>query len=245
MNKILLAGVPSRELDALKRGLDSLDYEVRAVGSIPGVWDALVNDKFDALVVDTCAASRRFDPWRLSARMRSTTDTPLILLIRSDHNEDRVAGFRLGARHCLTLPVTGPELAACLDMTVHEGKERTKGESRAIPEGYLDGELEIDLAHYEIRRGEQVFTITQRELPLLRRLIRENGKVVSAQELCRILWGRAAWPAKRALLMIYIWKLRRKIEADPQRPRYLLSRRGIGYSFVPRVSAPVPASLNA
>ncbi len=93
------------------------------------------------------------------------------------------------------------------------------------------GELEIDLDKSAVRRDGELVQLTPHEFELLRLFALNEGKLLTQQTILREVWG-AAYQTESHYLHVYVSQLRRKIERDPTRPRYLLTETGTGYRFV-------------
>jgi len=93
------------------------------------------------------------------------------------------------------------------------------------------GELEIDLEKRAVHRNGELLQLTPHEFGLLRLFATNEGKLLTQRTILREVWG-AAYQTESHYLHVYVSQLRRKIEDDPTRPRYLLTETGTGYRFV-------------
>ncbi len=230
IKKVLFIGASARDLGHLKSGLVAGGYEARLATTSVQVWQAVMQQQLDGIILHTGASSTQLDPWRLIAELSALNHVPLIVLTRAGRKQDRVRAYNAGARHCLTLPTSCAELCACLNSIWLSGPAAVP----ALQIDYVDAEVQIDFTNRQIRRDGQIFPLTGREYPLLLRVLQNRGKMIPGQELCQAVWGEQAWPQKRNLLKTYILQLRRKIEREACHPRYLISQRGMGYAFMPR-----------
>jgi DNA-binding response OmpR family regulator len=198
------------------------------------VWQALIRAQTDVVVLDASVTSVELNPWLLISEL-SWLDRPLLIaLIDANCSRDHLRALQSGVCYCLTMPIAPRELASLLTVVGREGHKTPKVGSK-VPE-YADLAVQIDLANREIRRKGKTFRITGRERSLLQLLIAKAGKVISSDELCRATWGRGSLPAMRLRIRTYILQLRRKIEHDYRHPRYLISRHGVGYAFMPQMT---------
>jgi two-component system KDP operon response regulator KdpE len=234
MRKLLIASALERRQSYLIASLRALGFEVSATHRSARVWQALMRQEIDLLVLDASVSSDQLNPWLLIDELGELEHPRLIVLTRPDGNQDRLRAFESGVCYCLSLPVSPAELCALL--TAAEKEERKAREGLGKARDYTDPALHIDFANREIRRQGKVFPLTGREFSLMQRLVGNAGKVSTSEELCKCTWGRRAWPAKRTQLKIQILQLRRKIEDDYRTPRYLISRRGLGYAFMPQAA---------
>ncbi len=98
------------------------------------------------------------------------------------------------------------------------------------PEVVVLGKLEIDLAHQQVRESERPIALSRTEYRLLRALAQHPGMVVSHAHLLERVWG-AGYGQETEFLLVYIRRLRRKIEPDPAHPQYILTAPGVGYQL--------------
>jgi two-component system KDP operon response regulator KdpE len=158
-------------------------------------------------------------------RLREWYASPIIVLSARDKETDKVAALDLGADDYLTKPFGIGELLARLRVAERHlsGRSGVPGDARIAI-----GDVVIDLAAHRVQRNGADIHLTPIEYELLTTLARHRGKVMTHRQLLRDVWG-AAHVESPHYLRIYMRTLRRKIEADPARPRLLLTEVGIGY----------------
>ena len=158
-------------------------------------------------------------------RLREWYASPIIVLSARDKETDKVAALDLGADDYLTKPFGIGELLARLRVAERHlsGRSGVSGDARIAI-----GDVVIDLAAHRVQRNGADIHLTPIEYELLTTLARHRGKVMTHRQLLRDVWG-AAHVESPHYLRIYMRTLRRKIEADPARPRLLLTEVGIGY----------------
>jgi len=155
-------------------------------------------------------------------RLREWTKVPVIVLSVRDREDDKIAALDSGADDYVTKPFgTGELLArmrAALRKTIQESP---------LPVYKVDG-LEVDLEHRRVVAEGQEVQLTPTEYDLLRLLVTHAGKVLTHNQILRQIWG-PAYVEQPHLLRVNISNLRRKIEPEPTRPRYLQTELGVGY----------------
>ena len=178
------------------------------------VWDLIVLDvmlpRRDGF--DVCRDLRR-------ARVR----TPIIILTAKTQEAEKILGLELGADDYITKPFSSRELRARIKAVLR----RSEGSSDEV---YRLGDMEIDFGRGELRRSGKPEDLTPLEFRLLKVFVHHRGRLLSRDQLIEEAWGRGTYITDRAV-DAHIVQLRRKIEADPSEPRYLLSVRGLGYRF--------------
>ncbi|MDA2925113.1 response regulator transcription factor [Acidobacteria bacterium AH-259-L09] len=152
--------------------------------------------------------------------------TPVIMLTARSEEPDRVAGLEIGADDYVTKPFSVRELIARTKAVLRRSTQQGVGEQVRV------GESMVDFKQYAVFRGTRRFSLTDREVVLLRFLIEHPHEVVPRESLLDEIWGYNCYPTTRTV-DTFIYRLRQKIEADPQRPVHLLTVHGVGYKFVP------------
>lgn len=170
-------------------------------------------------------------------RVREWYTGPLLVLSARDRESDKVGALDLGADDYLTKPFGIGELLARLRVAARHLALSNDGKDQARIE---IGDLSIDLASRRVVRASKDIHLTPIEHQLLTTLARHRGKVITHRQLLREVWG-AAHVESPQYLRIYMRALRRKIEADPARPRYLLTEIGVGYRLVDELDLPESA----
>jgi DNA-binding response OmpR family regulator len=170
--------------------------------------------------------------WRFCLELLALLRAPLLLLLASDHELDRVRGLFLGAADCLSKGTfSSTELKARIGALLrrNEGWGGGRPASRAT---FADGDLVVDLADTgrEVRLAGRPAALTPIELRILACCLACVGHVILAEELLLETWG-PAHGRTAASLWPHINSLRHKLESDPARPRRLVTRRGQGYLF--------------
>jgi two-component system, OmpR family, KDP operon response regulator KdpE len=156
--------------------------------------------------------------------LRSWSSVPILVLSAVGEEEEKIAALDAGADDYVTKPFSGDELLARLRAALR----RTRPATQPVVEV---GELCIDLEKRHVTmRGEEV-ALTPIEYDLLRLLAENEGKLMTHPTILREVWG-PAYAEESNYLHVYISHLRRKIEPDPARPRYILNQPGVGYRLV-------------
>jgi two-component system KDP operon response regulator KdpE len=159
------------------------------------------------------------------SRLREWYSRPILVLSARNRESDKVAALDLGADDYLTKPFGIGELLARLRVAQRHSAERADDKTQARIE---IGTLVIDLAARRVQRDGADVHLTPIEYRLLAALAQHRGKVLTHRQLLRDVWG-ASHVESPHYLRIYMRALRHKIEAEPARPRYLLTEVGVGY----------------
>ena len=181
----------------------------------------------DLVILDVMLPGR--DGVELVGLLRQGGATPIIMLTARGQKADKLKGLTLGADDYVTKPFDVEELMA----RVHAVLRRTQP---AVDRVVL-GDVAVDFARMAVTHGHDELHLTHREFELLRYLVERQGRVVRRHELLREIWGYPDAPATRSVDNA-IARLRKKIEPDPGRPRYLHTVHGDGYMITPEGRAP-------
>jgi DNA-binding response OmpR family regulator len=150
--------------------------------------------------------------------------TPILVLTAKALEAEKVMALELGADDYVTKPFGTRELRARIKALLR----RSAGEQSI--EAYRFGEVEVDFVRGEMRKSGQPVELTPLEFKLLALFIKSRGRVLSRERLLAGAWSPDTFASER-IVDNHIVNLRRKIEPDPAKPRYLLNLRGLGYRF--------------
>ena len=169
--------------------------------------------------------------------LRRRSDLPVLILTARDDEFDRVLGLELGADDYMVKPFSARELSARIRSILRRaGGSTGRGPAaeRAAEDDHevrrFEG-IEIDLTAREVRRRGRTIETTRREFDLLAVLSAAPGRVFSREQLLRAVWESSSDWQLPATVTEHVRRLRAKIEDDPERPRLLLTVRGVGYRF--------------
>lgn len=158
-------------------------------------------------------------------RLREWTATPVLILSVFGNESSKIAGLDAGADDYLTKPFGGGELLARLRALLR----RVKSVDAETLVRF--GDIEVDLVRRRVRRAGELVKLTAREYALLRLLVVNADKVLTHRQLLSEIWGPGA-ESEIHYLRVFMMRLRRKLETDPDSPHHLLTESGIGYRLV-------------
>ncbi len=164
------------------------------------------------------------DGLEVTRRLREWSSTPIIVVSAREKERDKVEALDAGADDYLTKPFGTAELLARIRVALRHSL-KTMG----VDDGLFEvGELRVDLVRRQVFVQETEVHLTPIEYKLLTSLIQHAGKVVTGRQLLKEVWG-PAYMNESHYVRVYMGQLRHKLEADPTRPRYLITELGVGY----------------
>lgn len=165
----------------------------------------------------------RMDGLAVCRELRRESAVPILMLTAKDDEVDKVVGLELGADDYVTKPFSVRELVARVKAVL-----RRVHAAEGAPTRMRCGELILDLDTYEASKGERRLELTPREFELLRHLMSNPGQVFSRETLLEQVWGYS-YSGDLRTVDVTVRRLREKVEDDPASPRYVRTRRGVGY----------------
>jgi two-component system KDP operon response regulator KdpE len=163
------------------------------------------------------------DGLELARRIREWSRVPIIVLSARGQERDKVAVLDAGADDYLTKPFGVGELLARMRVALRHSQSTDQGESV-----FEAGGIRVDLARRQVFRNNEEVHLTPLEYKLLTSLVKHAGKVLTHRHLLKEVWGVNAITQSH-YLRVYVTQLRHKLEADPSKPRLLITEPGVGY----------------
>ena len=209
----------------LRTGLSSHDYEVRVAADGLSALETFGDWHPDLVVTDL--AMPNMDGLELCRKLRAISTVPILVLSARGDEKTKVEALDLGADDYITKPFGIEELLA----RVRAGLRRVQAVS-STETVFTTGELHIDLETRLVTAGDREVRLTPKEFDLLLHFIRNPGKVLTHRALLAAVWG-GNYVEQNEYLRVFVRQLRKKIEADPAAPRYILTEPWVGYRFNP------------
>lgn len=169
------------------------------------------------------------DGFEVCKKVREKSSVPILMLTAKEEEVDKVLGLELGADDYITKPFGMRELIARIRANIRRTEQMTPAEE--VPaEVKTFGNIEIDMSRYEVRKNGEVLELTLREFELLKYLAEREDKVFSREQLLEEVWGYEYFGDIRTV-DVTVRRLREKLEDDASEPKYIMTKRGIGYYF--------------
>jgi two-component system, OmpR family, KDP operon response regulator KdpE len=214
-------------LRALATSLRAAGYAVDTATTAADALTAIGLAPPDAVILDLVLPDGRGTD--VCRELRGWSDVPIIVVSAVGEEAEKIAALDAGADDYVTKPFAIGELLARLRAALR----RSGGAGDAVVE---IGELSVDFEKHDVSVGGERVHLTPREFDLMRLFAQNPGKLLTHRTILREVWG-PAYQSESSYLHVHISQLRRKIEPDPTRPRYLLNEPGAGYRLVDPDSA--------
>ncbi|HEY7144795.1 MAG TPA: response regulator [Streptosporangiaceae bacterium] len=224
MTRVLVIDDEAPILRALRINLAARGYEVSTAADGGTGLEAMARDRPDVLILDLGLPD--MDGTEVIKGVRGWASTPIIVLSAWGQEAQKVAALDAGADDYVTKPFGMDELLARLRAAVRRASP-APDEPVVATAGFT-----VDLAAKRVTTAGGDVRLTPTEWQLLEVLVRNRGRLVSQKQLLHDVWG-PGYETEGNYLRVFIAHLRRKLEADPSRPRYLLTETGMGYRFQP------------
>lgn len=221
--RILVVDDEAQLTRVLMRSLTSQGYEVRIAGD--GEFAMQTFHDWTPSLVITDLAMPNMGGLELCRRLREISDVPILVLSVRGEENTKVEALDAGADDYVTKPFGMDELLARIRAALR--RQPAADSSGHILEA---GELRIDLDAHVVTRGGNEVHLTPKEFDLLAHLVRNAGKVLTHRALLGAVWG-GDYTGQHEYLRVFIGQLRKKIEADPSNPRFILTEPWVGYRF--------------
>ena len=181
--------------------------------------------RFDLVILDLMLP--KLDGIEVCRQLRSQSQVPIIMLTAKGSETDKVAGLELGADDYITKPFSMREFRSRVKAALR--RARMIGDA-AREEAIESGQLTIDFDRRMVRLRDEEVRVTYVEFEILGALARSPGRVLSRETLLEHVWGDSEYRDPRTV-DVHIRHLREKLEADPKKPEFLFTVRGVGYRF--------------
>lgn len=226
-NTILIIEDEKNISDIIKFNLEKESYKViQAFDGKIGLDKALSEKDLDLILLDVMLPS--IDGFEILKKVRSESNIPIIMLTAKEEEVDKVLGLELGADDYITKPFSMRELVARVKANVRR-IDMTKADQEN-EDMIKEDNIVIDNIKYEVRKDDKPVDLTVREFELLKFLISQRYQVFSREQLLTQVWGYEYIGDIRTV-DVTVRRLREKIEDDPPNPKYIVTKRGVGYYF--------------
>ncbi len=225
---LLIVDDDRRIRQLLTRFLQGEGFRVTAAVSAEDAYARLRGLHFDLIILDVMMPGQ--SGYEFAARIRAENsplaEAPILMLTARAETEDRVKGLEAGADDYLSKPFDPRELALRVASILRRSAPRMAAQGAPGQNAVRFGDFTFDPDRGELRQGDDIIRITERERDMLRILVENPGETVSREAL-----GGGGGAANERTVDVQVNRLRRKIETDPANPLHLQTVRGLGYKL--------------
>ena len=223
MAKILIVDDETLYQRLVKVNLEQEGYEVVTADSGEAALDSISEKSYDLIILDLMMPG--IDGFETCERIRQFSNIPIIMLTAKGEETDRVKGLNMGADDYVIKPFSATELIARVKAVLRRAKSmETVYQSRY----FTHRNLQIDFAKAEVWKDDHQIYLSATEYRLLIHFAHNVGKVLSAKDLLATVWGNT-YSSDKEILWVSIARLRQKIEDQPNKPKHIVTRAGLGY----------------
>ena len=226
MAKVLVVDDEASIVNIISYNLKKEGYDVITAEDGEAGLELAMNENPDLILLDIMMP--KMDGYEVCRKIREKSNVPIIMLTARADEVDKVTGLEMGADDYVTKPFGNRELIA----RVKAHLRRSTAKENPTEKGNIQtfGDLTIDFDRYEVTKRGEVINLTMREFELLTFLATQKSQIFNRETLLEKVWGYEYFGDVRAV-DVTIRRLREKIEDDPGKPRYVITKRGIGYYF--------------
>jgi len=222
---ILTADDDPQLLRLVMRNLQLEDYNVLVASDGKQALEQIETHQPDLVLLDVMMP--KMDGFTVCQRVREFSAVPIIIVTARGQDQDKIRGLDLGADDYLTKPFSVDELLARVRAVLRRTQIMVNDQTAAMRASTF-GELSIDFTQHLVPMAGRKITLTPIEYRIISYLALNAGRVVTQDLLLEHVWG-AEYVGESHMLQVNVNRLRRKLEADPTHPRYILTKVGIGY----------------
>ncbi len=226
--KILVVDDEASIVNIISFNLKKEGYEVITASDGETGLELALSEKPDLVLLDIMMP--QMDGYEVCRKIREKSTVPIIMLTARADEVDKVIGLEMGADDYVTKPFGNRELMARVKANLRRtiANETAKNAKNTNVAEY--GDITIDFKRYEVKKRGEVVNLTVRETELLNFLATQQSQIFTRETLLEKVWGYEYLGDVRAV-DVTIRRLREKIEDDPGKPQYIITKRGVGYYF--------------
>ena len=225
---ILAADDDPQLLRLMTRNLEFEGYEVLPASDGQQALAEIESHVLDLVLLDVMMP--KMDGFTVCHRVREFSSVPIIIVTARGQDQDKVRGLDLGADDYLTKPFSVDELLARVRAVLRRSQITSREGAQGLQATAITGDLAIDYSQHLVTLAGKEVTFTPTEYSIIAYLAQNMGRIVTQDLLLEHVWGME-YLGESHMLQVNINRLRRKIEADPSQPRYILTKVGVGYSL--------------
>ncbi|MBQ4591411.1 MAG: response regulator transcription factor [Clostridia bacterium] len=194
-----------------------------------------ITGSYDLILLDIMLP--KMNGFEVCEKIRYKSQVPIIFVTAKEEEKDKIFGLETGADDYVTKPFSFRELLARIRVNIRRSSgEVVRAAVQEAPAGSLltVGELVIDQEHYSVTKNGEPIELSKKDYDLIALLAENVGKVFTREDLLEKVWGYDDYFGDIRTVDVTVSRLRKKIEKDPAKPEYIMSKRGVGYYLCAR-----------
>lgn len=212
----------------LEYNLKKEGYEVETAADGLSGLEKAKSGSFDLILLDIMLP--KMDGFEVCENIRQTSQVPIIFVTAREEEKDKIFGLDTGADDYVTKPFSVKELLSRVRANIRRcATETVAAPTQDDDSVIVTGELAIDTKRYSVKKNGVDLDISKKDYDVLAFLAANIGTAYSREELLNGVWGYNGYFGDIRTVDVTICRLRNKIESDPAKPKYLLTKRGVGY----------------
>mgnify|MGYP000346407039 CR=1 FL=1 len=228
-NKVLVVDDEKLIVKGIKFSLEQDGMEVTAAYDGKEAYELAMQNDYDIILLDVMLPE--LNGFEVCQMIREKSDVPIIMLTAKGDDMDKILGLEYGADDYVTKPFTPLELLARVNSQLRRYRRFMEklGDKEKTQNIHVIGGLELDEERVEVRVDGELVKVTPMEYKILLLLMKNPGRVFSADEIYERVWNERA--VNTDTIMVHVRNIREKIEINPKEPKYLKVVWGVGYKM--------------
>lgn len=223
--RILIVDDEPRFVRLIEANLQTEGYQVLKASNGKQAVEETAAHKPDMVLLDVMMPE--MDGFQACARIREFSNVPIIMLTAKGDEDQRIKGLNLGADDYIVKPFSAGEMLARVRSVLRRAKTASQEAGETV---FTRGDLQIDFARAEVRLAGELVSLSATEYRLLLQFAHAAGRILTAEDLLRNVWGEE-YSEEKEILWVSISRLRQKLEKDPKQPEMIVTHSGAGYSM--------------
>ncbi|MBX3002867.1 MAG: response regulator transcription factor [Anaerolineales bacterium] len=223
--RILIVDDEPRFIRLIEANLQTEGYQILQAKDGKQAVEQAANGKPDLVLLDVMMPE--MDGFQACERIRQFSNVPIIMLTARGEEDQRIRGLNLGADDYIVKPFSAGEMLARVRAVLRRAQTAAPESGETL---FSRGSLQIDFARAEVRLDGELVSLSATEYRLLLQFAHSAGRILTAEDLLRNVWGEE-YKDEKEILWVSISRLRQKLEKDPKQPELIVTHSGEGYSM--------------
>ena len=230
--KILIVEDEKNIAQVLAYNIKKVGYDCDIAYDGEAGLEKALSGEFDLILLDIMLP--KLTGFEVCERVRYKSQVPIIFVTAREEEKDKILGLETGGDDYVTKPFSFPELMSRIRANIRRSSGEVITEKQSKSAVITVGELEIDTEHYSVTKNGEPIELSKKDYDLILFLAENVGKAYSREELLEKIWGYDEYFGDIRTVDVTMSRIRKKIEDDPAKPKYIMTQRGVGYFLCKR-----------